>query len=199
MDNHIFSGKWITDSEFAGLEPRNVFHRQLEPLELPCDEHRNCHILFRKSFSLAQRPEKALLYITADDYYKVWLNGHFITQGPAPSYDFQYAYNTVDVTAYLTEGENVLAVHTLYQGLINRVWVSGDNQHGLLCDLVADGETVLKSDDTFRTARHSAFRGIGTTGYQTQFLEHYDSAAPEVGFELPDFFLKLTEYDVRTG
>lgn len=187
MDHHVFSGKWITDSEFAGLEPRNVFHRQLEPVELPCEEHLNCHILFRKRFSLAKRPEKALLHITADDYYKVWLNGHFLTQGPTPSYDFQYAYNTVDVTEYLTEGENVLAVHTLYQGLINRVWVSGDNQHGLLFDLVADGETVLKSDETVLTARHSGFRAIGTTGYLTQFLEHYDSAASEVGFEQPDF------------
>ena len=200
MDHHIFIGKWITDLEFAGLEPRNVFHRQLEPLELPCNEHRNCHILFRKRFSLTKCPEKALLHITADDYYKVWLNGHFVTQGPAPSYDFQYAYNTVDVTAYLTAGENVLAVHTLYQGLINRVWVSGDNQHGLLCDLVADGEVVLKSDESFRTARHSAFREIGTAGYQTQFLEYYDSAAPEVGFEQPDFndkgweFAQLRQY-----
>ena len=89
MDHHVFSGKWITDSEFAGLEPRNVFHRQLEPVELPCEEHLNCHILFRKRLSLAKRPEKALLHITADDFFKVWLNGHFLTQGPTPSYDFQ--------------------------------------------------------------------------------------------------------------
>lgn len=187
MENHVFSGQWITDRKFAGLESRNVFHRQLEPMELPCGEHRNCHILFRKNFALTKCPEKAVLYITADDYYKVWINGCFVTQGPAPSYDFRYAYNQVDVTEYLTAGENMLAVHTFYQGLINRVWVSGDNQHGLLCDLVSDGETVLKSDESFRTARHSAYREIGTTGYQTQFLESYDSAAPEVGFEKPDF------------
>ena len=187
MEKHIFSGQWITDEEFAGLEPRNVFHRQLEPVDLPCDEHLNCHILFRKTVSFDARPEHAVLYITADDYYKVWVNGRFVTQGPVPSYDFRYAYNTVDVTEYLTEGENVLAVHTLYQGLINRVWVSGDNQHGLLFDLVADGETVAKSDETVLTARHSGFRSLGTTGYATQFLEHYDSAAPEVDFEKPGF------------
>lgn len=187
MEQHIFSGKWITDREFADLEPRNVFHRQLEPLELPCDEHRDCHILFRKQCELNELPEKAVLYITADDYYKLYLNGKFVTQGPAPAYASHYGYNTVDVTEYLKPGKNVLAVHTLYQGLINRVWVSGDNQHGLICDLVADGRTMVRSDESFRTARHSAYREIGTVGYQTQFLEHYDAGAAEVGFEQPEF------------
>lgn len=46
---HTFTGKWITDGEFYKLNPRNVFHRQSNPLiDLPCDEHRNRHILFRK-------------------------------------------------------------------------------------------------------------------------------------------------------
>jgi hypothetical protein len=35
-----FSGKWITDSEFYKLNPRNVFARQLEKLKLDCSEHR---------------------------------------------------------------------------------------------------------------------------------------------------------------
>lgn len=187
MENHIFSGQWITDSEFAGLEPRNVYFRETAREMLPCEEHRNRHILFRKRFALDAKPEKAVLYITADDYYKLYINGEFVTQGPAPSYPSNYGYNTVDVTAYLRTGENVLAVHTLYQGLINRVWVSGDNQHGLICDLEVDGELIVKSDESFRTAIHSAYRDLGTTGYDTQFLECYDSAAPEVGFQNPDF------------
>lgn len=82
----MFSGKWITDREFAALEPRNVFHRQLEPKKLLCDEHRDCHILFRKQFVLNELPEKAVLYITADDYYKLYLNGESVTQGSAPAY-----------------------------------------------------------------------------------------------------------------
>ena len=48
--NHCFCGKWITNEEFCSIAPRNVFHKQLEPVELPCDEHRNRHILFRKNF-----------------------------------------------------------------------------------------------------------------------------------------------------
>ena len=45
---HNFIGKWITTDEFCALSPRSVFHKQLEPMEIDCTEHRNRHILFRK-------------------------------------------------------------------------------------------------------------------------------------------------------
>lgn len=187
MKNHVFQGKWITTAEFADLAPRNVYFRQLERVNLPCGEHRNRHILFRKRVFLRQKPKKALLYASADDYYKLYVNGQFVTQGPAPAYPGRYNYNAVDITAFLTAGDNVLAFHTLYQGLINRVWVSGDGQHGLICDLEADGVPVAQSDESFRVREHGGYTEVGTVGYDTQFLERYDSNAPEVGFEEPDF------------
>lgn len=184
---HEFKGKWITTDEFCSLKPRNVFHRQLEAVELSCKEHRNRHILFRKKFSLEKNISKAEIFISADDYYKLWINGIFVCQGPAPSYHLRYNYNTVDITGYLNEGENIIAVHTLYQGLINRVWQSGDNRHGLILDLVADGETIVSSDETFLARYHSGFEEIDVVGYQTQFMEKYDSNSTEVGFEKNDY------------
>ena len=132
---HQFKGQFITDGEFAELAPRNVFFRQLERVKLPCEEHRNRHILFRKQFTLTKSPEEAKVYISADDYYKLYINGRLAGQGPAPSYHFRYNYNIIDVTELLREGRNTVAVHTLYQGLINRVWVSGDDRHGLILDI----------------------------------------------------------------
>lgn len=184
---HTFIGKWITDAEFYNLAPRNVFHKQFDKIDLPCLDHRNRHILFRKKFSLEKLPKTATAYISADDYYKLYINGRFVAQGPAPSYHFDYNYNTVDVTKFLREGENTIAVHTLYQGLINRVWVSGDNRHGLILDIECDGKTAVASDESFLTKQHSAFSEIGTVGYETQFLEKYDSRSADVGFESPNF------------
>ena len=184
---HNFAGKWISDEEFFQLKPRNVFHKQLDKVILPCDEHRNRHILFRKNFVCDGVHENAKIYISADDYYKLYINGQFVGQGPAPSYHFFYNYNEIDVSKYLHKGENLIAVHTLYQGLINRVWQSGDNRHGLILDLVVDGKTVVASDESFLTCPHSAYTEMGTCGYQTQFLERYDSNASEIGFEQPAF------------
>ena len=184
----VFKGSWITTAQFSDLVPQNVFHRQLDRSSLPVidPELQNRHILFRKKFTLG-RIDSALIHISADDYYKLYVNGTFVAQGPAAGYSFHYFYNRIDITRFLHPGENTIAVHTYYQGLINRVWVSGDRQHGLLLDLLADGETVLASDESFRCRVHSGFTAAGTAGYDTQFMERYDAASPEVGFERPEF------------
>ncbi len=188
MENHIFLGKWITNAEFAKAEPRNVFHRQLQPLAIPDDRPKNRHILFRRHFLLPRRPQSARIFITADDYYKLYVNGMFVGQGPAPGYPQKTRYNVWDVEEYLEPGDNVIAVHTLYQGLVNRVWVSGDERHGLLLDFMLNGRTAFGSDEDFLTQIHTGYRAAGiTSAHSTQFLEEYDSAAPEVGFEKPDF------------
>ena len=186
---HIFTGKWITSGRFAALEKRNVFHRQLAP-GVPPEEPalQNRHVLFRRKFTLtAEEAASAKIYISADDYYKLYVNGRFVGQGPAAGYDFHYFYNVMELSQFVQPGENTIAVHTYYQGLLNRVWVSGDHQHGLILDVEAGGRTVVASDGSFRQHEHTAFSQCGIVGYDTQFMERYDAAAPEVGFAQPDF------------
>ncbi len=184
---HKFKGKWITNERFCNRSPVNVFHRQLEPLDLPKDMPRNQHILFRKEFTCNKSVKNAKIYISADDYYKLYINGKFVGQGPAPAYHFNYNYNVIDVTDFLIEGANIIAVHTLYQGLINRVWQSGDNRHGLILDLMADGDIILISDESFKVCNHTGYREMGICGYKTQFLEEYDSRSAESNFYATDF------------
>ena len=182
------SAEWITHPDMADLRLRNVLARQLErgklaPVDARC---RNRHYLFRRSFD-AGDVKKAVLRITADDYYKLYVNGAFVGMGPAAgTVDCTY-YNVIDLTPHLVRGRNTIAVHTYYQGLVNRVWVSGDNRHGLWLELDADGKRVLESDASFKVVRHTGYSAMGTAGYDTQFLECYDAGAPEVGFERPDF------------
>jgi len=199
MQAHTFLGSWITTEEFATLNPRNVFHRQLDKSVKFPEEHMNRHILFRKKFDVIQDYKEATLYITADDYYKLYINGQFVTQGPTPAYPFAYTYNTVDISSFLRQGENLIAVHTYYQGMINRVWVSGDNRHGLLCDLEIDGTICLQSDSSFLVQMHSGYKQLAFTGAKTQFLEEYNSNASEIGFFTEEFDdSNWTQASVRT-
>ncbi len=186
MGEHIFKGKWITSREFAGLEEINVFHRYLDETKVKDSALQNRQILFRKKIWLESTGE-AKAYISADDCYILYINGELAGAGPSPCYPFGYNYNCIDVTPFLKAGENTVAVHTLYQGLINRVWVSGDNRHGLIMDLESCGKTVLCSDETFLCKVHGGYKAIGTYGYNTGFLERCDASAKEAGFERADF------------
>ena len=178
----------ICHSDFALQEPINVFHK--ENVEVDFAENDNLflnrHIIFRKKAVLPIF-KKAAIRITADDYYKLYINGKFVTQGPAPSYPGRYYYNEVDVTDFLCEGENTFAVHTYYQGLINRVWVSGDRRQMLWFSLEGDGESLLVSDKSWRVGDHTAYFSVGRVGYDTAFLEGFDSRAAECKFFEPTF------------
>ena len=145
--------KFICHPDFADEMPINVYHKQkAEKSRKETDERfLNRHILFRKEFECGNI-SKAVLNITADDYYKLYINGEFVAMGPAASYHNAYNYNEIDVTPYLKVGKNLIAVHSYYQGFINRVWVSGDHRQSLWCELFADGEKILCSDEIGRAS-----------------------------------------------
>ena len=180
--------EFICHKDFSTVQPINVFHKECEKKELDekDDRYLNRHILFRKKFNV-DKTKNAMLKITADDYYKLYINGKFVTMGPAASYPNCYNYNDIDVSDYLHLGENVIAVHTYYQGLINRVWVSGDRRQMLWVDMSVDGEQILISDTSWKCHEHTGYSNCGKIGYETQFMEIYDSGADEAFFYSRDF------------
>lgn len=185
---NLKKAKLITNKMFETLSPINVFHKEMEKVEItPAEEYENQHILFRNTFHVKQL-ETTTILITADDYYKLYINGEFVSQGPSPSYQFHYYYNEIDITQYLKEGDNTIAVHTYYQGLINRVWVSGDLRHMFICEVQSKGQVLCATDETWKTSIHTAYTIFGDHyGYKTGFCESYNANAKEVGFEEVDY------------
>ena len=140
--------KWIVPRQFEELEPINIYHRENEPLSISLPEElKNLHITYKASLHMAQKLEGVTLRITADDCYKLRINGSFVCQGPAQGYYWNYRYNEVDITDYLTEGENELSCEVYYQGLINRAYNSGDRRLGLIFALFSKGEYLCGSDE----------------------------------------------------
>ncbi|NLN94347.1 MAG: family 78 glycoside hydrolase catalytic domain [Candidatus Hydrogenedens sp.] len=181
---------WLRDPIFRGHAVQNLFHREKDPKpELSGPQH--VHTLFRREIKLAEKPLKAFLLITADDYFKFYINDHFALQGPAPAYYSAHPCLEIEVTPFLEEGVNTLAAHVYYQGLYNRVWNSGDNRSGfaLLLRLeYADGRAEqLMADESWRCHRLQAFLPGDTIGYRTQFLENIDMRLMPRGWREQDF------------
>jgi len=186
MAQYSFYGKLICPEELSEASPVSVFHRQLEGFSPEGKLPQNTHILFRKKF-YAKKTEKTIIKITADDYYKLYINGNYVGQGPAAGFHFHYYFNEFDITDYLTDGENTIAVHAYYQGLINRVWVSGDDRAGVIFDIVSGGKVIAKSDETVLCRIHDGYSIMGKVGYETQFMELYDSNSVCDGFFNPSY------------
>lgn len=178
---------FICHKDFENLKPINVFFKELEGrAEEGKPPHLNRHIIFRKKCLLGKY-EKVMLKVTADDYFKFYINGKLVTQGPPQSYPTKYYYMEIDVSKYVKEGENVFSSHVYYQGLINHVWITADNRSMFWCELRVDDKIVLVSDESWKCADHTGYSSCGRFGYNTAFAERYDSRAKEKGFENLDF------------
>jgi hypothetical protein len=71
---------------------------------------------FRNAFELKGPVASAELYLFADSRYHLLVNGNFVNFGPARFYPEHPEYDQYDLTPYLREGENVIAVRVLNNG-----------------------------------------------------------------------------------
>lgn len=168
--------RWISDPAFAGSTPPDLLHK--ESGEHPAPDHppelQNRHMLVRKTFVLDELPAEAVLRITADDYYKLHLNGEFVGQGPAQCYAFNYYYNEWDVRDRLRAGENRIDVDVYYQGLVNRAYNSGDLRQGMIAELHTEAGAVLATDASWQFRIATQYGPAPIVGYDTQYLENID-------------------------
>ncbi|NLO37948.1 MAG: family 78 glycoside hydrolase catalytic domain [Ruminiclostridium sp.] len=182
-----WKAKWVVDEKFAGLQPGNLFSGQEPAGAAHREDLQNYHMLARKTFTLADKPRKVFLDISADDCYKLYINGIFTAQGPAPGYPFHYYFNRLDVTRYLHPGMNVIAVHVYYQGLVNRVWCSADYRQGFIAELFSTEGILAKTDHTWKYIRAAEYATGEPYGYATQYPELIDNRLKAAGWKEEGF------------
>lgn len=177
-------GKWICPREFSQIAPLDLFHKQLDKRkkELP-DEWKHRHFLMRGKVTLSEKKGKVLLRITADDYYKLMINGKYVCQGPAQGYYFSYCWNEVDVTDFLSVGENEILADVYYQGVINRAYNSGDRRMGMIAELFSEKKVLLATDGSWESAAVPAYTVTHEIGHHTMFAENFDSRVKPLPWE----------------
>ena len=73
-------------------------------------------ILFRKTFDLADKPDRFIVHVSADNHYRLFANGRYVLRGPARGDLSHWFYETVDLTPYLVAGKNTLAAEVINWG-----------------------------------------------------------------------------------
>ncbi|MCC8129166.1 MAG: family 78 glycoside hydrolase catalytic domain, partial [Clostridiales bacterium] len=171
---------WLTVPEWADVRQIDVFRREQDFSPLPpTGAPVNFHVLVRGVVTLG--PGQHALRLTADDHYQLWVNGVYTGQGPAPAYPERYPY----LTYSLEGGQTVtVALHLYYQGLINRVWNSGDGRFGLWAELTDPAGEICPIEWTYQIC--TAYSGA-PLGYDTQLLEDFDSRRYPEGWERPGY------------
>ncbi len=124
------------------------------------------------------KPQRATLRITADSFYRLYINGNWVNDGPARSWPEHLQYDVIDVTPYLVDGPNEIAILARYYGVgdFHRV----PRQAGLLAQLDVQFEnrkrTTLITDGSWNiTPLPSLIENTPKVSIQMEPCELYDA------------------------
>ena len=93
---HAWTAQWITHPTESTLDSR-VF-------------------LFRRNFDLEKQPEKFIIHVSADNRYRLYINGTYIVSGPSSSDISNYRYETIDIAKHLKAGKNTISAEVVNFG-----------------------------------------------------------------------------------
>jgi len=101
----------ITQLSFAyDFEAKWIWKQQAERLPY------NQTILAKKAVNLGHF-DNVIIRITADSYYRLFLNDKWVGDGPCRSYAAHFRYDEINVTPYLKEGTNEIKIISNFFGV----------------------------------------------------------------------------------
>jgi len=112
------------------------------------EEYASDMMLARRGFDLPDKPDEALLRITATSQYQLLVNGTFVCHGPARCAPHHQSIDSLDIASLLQKGGNTIAVRVHYlQGVVS---YHHPGRAGLLAqlDLISGGKTTTFVTDS---------------------------------------------------
>ncbi len=155
----------------------------------------NTFVAFRRTVRVRETARAAVLRITADARYELYVNGCWIGHGPARSWPSPWPVDTYDLRGALRAGENVIAV--LVQDIAIETFQYVLGKPGLLAELAwtdAGGPQRAATNRTWRAVVNEAYLWpVPRISVQQAWEEQYDARDPVCG----DGRWRDTGYDDR--
>jgi hypothetical protein len=168
----------------------------------PVEEDLNRFVYFRKTFTLPSRPASSAFHVSADGRYQLWVNGQRVGRGPARCDPDEQSYDTYELSRFLREGPNLIAVLAHTYGRAMSWYQPPRYEHaGILGagGLFVQGDITLASGALVQVDTDGSWRCQEATAWERQvpvggvgFTEIYDAAREPVGWQSA---LELEERD----
>jgi hypothetical protein len=155
----------------------------------PADDYGVYH--FRKSFDLAQAPQKFVVHASADHRYKLYVNGVLASLGPARGDVYNWNFETVDIAPLLRRGSNTLAAVVWNYADRKPVAQITFHQTGFILQGNTEAEAAVNTGASWLAATNRAY----SPWNEWQVLGYYAAGPGELvnsseypwGWELPNF------------
>lgn len=112
---------------------------------------------FRKTMELVNKPAHYIIHISADNRYRLWVNGRDVCSGPARGDLYNWNFETLDIAPYLRPGRNVLAALVWNMGAYAPV-AQVSNQTGLVVQGDTGDEKAVNTDKSWKVYINKAYQ-----------------------------------------
>ena len=117
----------------------------------------NSYAGFRHDFEQDSLPSAAPFIITADQSYKLHVNGQYVCRGPMRGQQNNWHYDIVDILPYLKLGHNWIAIEAHNPGC-STFYYSHKDSAGLLCSARWDnGVKIISNGAGWQVFRNTAY------------------------------------------
>lgn len=162
----------------------------------------NCYARFRYEFTQETLPAAvAPLWLTADQSYRLYVNGQYVCRGPARGFQACWPIDEVDILPYLRTGRNLIAVEAYNPGM-GLFYYIHCTCAGFLCAASWNNGTVIRSgSDAWQMSRAHAYRTqtahlSAQMGFQEDFAAALDDDSWKSSPDLPeDFFANCAAWE----
>ncbi len=114
-------------------------------------------VLFRRSFRLESVPGKFPVYVTADNHYRLYVNGTYVTFGPQESDIRHWRYETVDLAPWLKQGDNLVAAEVVNWGVDRAFGIISARTAFLMQGVTAAEQVINTNAQDWKTRVNDAF------------------------------------------
>src|SRR5947207_8596371 len=145
----------------------------IAPPGAPADSFTVFHA--RRTFDLPSLPTRFVVHVSADNRYRLYVNGEQVSSGPQRSDITHWRYETIDLARHLRVGRNVIAAIVWNWGAARPV-----AQHSYRTGFLLQGRgpveaALVNTGTNWKVLRDSAYTPIVIT---TASLRGYYTAAP---------------------
>ena len=142
----------------------------------------NCHAQFRYDFQLNSVPAHPVLFISADQLYRLYVNGRYVCRGPARGYQESWPFDEADLSAFLQEGHNWISAEVYNPGIGTFQYLHHGTA-GFICAAEWDSFTIYSNSKDWWCRRSPANRqNIARQSVQMAFQEDFNAEADDLSW-----------------
>jgi len=121
---------------------------------------------FRKSFELKEQPKEFIINISADNRYRLFVNGKAVCFGPARADLEHWSYESIDIAPFLKMGKNLLAAEVWNFGDL-KPWAQFSIKTAFIVQGNSTSEEIVNTDTSWKVIRDEAYSPAPASSKET--------------------------------